>query len=355
MGIRLGADGSSNKKSFKAALETLRNQLTGEEQEIGLTANDLAGARDQEKNFITKLTAPLGRALGEWLLSRPSEPGNSIIDQIKKIDPIAEQVSSGHTFMAIATAGIMASLLPIIAAFSIAGSAVGTDGAAMWAMPWVGAQMGTLWLIGAVRAYIIPVLPFIYMSVFGFVWLTAVLEAAIALVLWAFGWLRLDGEDMLAQASKTGAMLLFGVFILPTLGMLAFLANFTALPLIVGTVEALWATAFWGNQDSPGLTSLLVGLVLITFLSMYLIIHCFGQIFALAHRGLVWLGHQGIGFSENGMLMGTAGAAAAVLGRGMPGLPSIPKVGAYGKNEEDSGGKVKARVPEGRDISDRRS
>ncbi|MCB5205315.1 DotA/TraY family protein [Neorhizobium sp. T786] len=348
-GVRVDEDGSSNSDNIRAALQTLRHLISGEEAEIGLEANDLAGASDQKKNFITKALAPFARSLAEWMMSRPKFPDETIVDQIKRSDPIAEQVSSGHTFMAIAVTGILATLVPVIAAFTIAGSTLGTDGAALWAMPWLGTIFGTLWMIGAVRAYIIPVLPFIYMVIFAGLWLLAVLEAAIAIIVWAFGWLRMDGEDMLAQASKMGAMLLFSVFLMLPIGMLAFIAAFLLLPLLVGTVDVLWSTMWWGNHEDPGLTSMLVGFILSTFLLMYLIIHIFGQIFVIVDRILTWMGQQGHGFSDKGMLVGTAGAAAAVLGKGMPGMPTIPKSGKKDEGGEEGG--VKARSAQKNDTA----
>lgn len=340
-GVRVTEDSSSYSTNIAAALTTLRHLISGEEAEIGLTANDLAGSVDKERNFITKALAKFGRSLAEWMMSKKAGPTDTIVDQIMMSDPIAEQVSSGHTFMAISIAGIMGALVPIIAAFTTPGSIAGTDGAAFWAMPWLGSIFGTLWLVGAARAYIIPVLPFIYMSIFAGFWLLAVLEAMIAMIVWAFGWLRMDGEDMLAQASKMGAMLLFSVFLMPTIGMLAFEAAFILLPLLVGTVDILWSTMWWGNHEDPGLTSMLVGFVLVTFLTMYLTVHVFGQIFVIVDRILTWMGQQGHGFSDKGMLVGTAGAAAAVLGKGMPGMPTIPKSGKKDEGGEEGG--VKAR------------
>jgi hypothetical protein len=185
------------------------------------------------------------------------------------------------------------------------------------------------------------------MWVFAALWLLAVLEAAISLVVWAFSFLRLDGEEFLAQQSKMGAMLLFNIFLMPVLGMLAFMACFELLPLIVGGIEIFWATAFYGQQGGhvTGLGALLVGFVVITFLSMYLVMHIFGQIFNVPDRVIAWFGGNSHGFSDKSLFVALAGGVAGTLGRGMPGLPAIPRPkdgdgnGAAGM----SGGGVKAK------------
>ncbi|MER8547953.1 hypothetical protein NKH41_19730 [Mesorhizobium sp. M1169] len=135
-----------------------------------------------------------------------------------------------------------------------------------------------------------------------------------------------------------GAMLLFQVFLMPVLGLLAFEAAFILLPLIVGGLEVMWATAFFGQTGGHliGPSALLVGYVLITFLSLYLVSHIFGQIFHIPDRVMTWFGAPSHGFSDKSLFVATAGGLAATLGRGMPGLPSIPRPKGERK---DSGGK----------------
>lgn len=344
--VRLGETGSANREHLHAALETLRNALTGLEAEIGVTSSDLAAAADDDANFLTRAIATITRPLSEWVLnwySSGADSDLSTVERMRQSDPIGDQVSSGHYFMWIAYGGIVAVAGLNMGAASWIGSAFGADGAVAWFSTWLYAPLGTLWIIGAVRAYILPILPFIYMWVFAALWLLAVLEAAVALVVWAFSFIRLSGEEFLAEQSKMGAMLLFNVFLMPVLGMLAFMACFELLPMIVGGLELFWATAFYGQTggSAPGLGALIVGLAVITFLSMYLIVHIFGQIFHIPDKIITWFGGSSHGFADKSFFAAVAGGAAAVLGRGMPGLPSMPR--KQDKPEPDpSGGKGSA-------------
>lgn len=340
--IRLGDAGSAGKKNLEAALATVRNLIAGEEAEIQLSANDFAAGGDQESNLLSRLLSPVFRDLGEWAMAK-GDPDDSTVEKMLKSDPIGDQISSGHAFMWIAEGGVVAGFGAITLANTAAGKVIGADGAATWAMAWAAPALGTLWIIGAVRAYVLPVLPFIYVFVFMSLWLLAVLEAAISLIVWAFGFLRMNGDDLLAQQSKMGAMLLFQVMLMPVLGLLAFEASFILLPLIVGGVEVLWAEAFFAQTGGYliGPTALIVGYILITFLTLYLVTHVFGLIFAIPDRIMTWFGASGHGFGDKSLFVATAGGLAAVMGRGGPGLSGLPKGKPKGG---DSGGKGKEPV-----------
>ncbi|TPL45332.1 DotA/TraY family protein [Mesorhizobium sp. B2-4-6] len=343
VGIRLDDGSGSDTALMAGTLATLRNLISGEEAEIQVSANDFAAGGDQSAGILARIVSPVFRDLGEWTVAK-GDPGDSTVQKMLKSDPIGDQISSGHVFMGIAEAGVTAAFVPIALANTAVGKAVGADGAAWWAMGWAAPILGTLWIIGAVRAYVLPILPFIYVWVFMSLWLLAVLEAAISLVVWAFGFIRMDGEELLAQQSKMGAMLLFQVFLMPVLGLLAFEAAFVLLPLIVGGLDIMWGTAFYGQTGGHliGPSALIVGYVLITFLSMYLVTHIFGQIFHIPDRVMAWFGGPSHGFSDKSLFVATAGALAATLGRGMPGLPSIPR--PKKDDGKDSGGKGKANV-----------
>jgi conjugal transfer/type IV secretion protein DotA/TraY len=273
------------------------------------------------------------------VLSKHREPGDSTVETILKSDPVGDAISSGHFFMGVAETGIYSGLVVMTLAFTTAGDIIGADGAAMWAMGWAFPMLGTLWVVGAVRAYILPVLPFIYVWMFAAMWLLAVLEAGIAMVVWAFGFARMNGDELLAEQSKMGTMLTFQVLLMPILGLLAYEACFILLPLIIGGIEVFWSTAFYGQTGGrvPSASSMGVGFVLITFLNVYLTMHLLGQIFHIPNHIMTWFGASGRDFGDKSLFAATAGAAAAALGRGMPGLPGLPK--PKGGDGDNGGGK----------------
>ncbi|MBU1316220.1 MAG: DotA/TraY family protein [Alphaproteobacteria bacterium] len=332
------------------ALEALDTALGAEEAEIGLTANDLAASASDDDNLFSKIMDPVRRDIGEWVLSKGGDPGDTTVQKILKSDPIGDQISSGHTFMGIAEIAIVAALVPIIAAHISPADWAGLDGAATWAMAWIGPQLAILWIVGAVRAYIIPVLPAIYMVLFSITWLLAFFEAMILLVIWAFGWVRMHGDEPLADASKVGATLLFVVFLMPAIGVLSYIGAFQIISLTVGTLDVIWARLFYGNVGTPTMAAMGIGFVVITFLTVYLLVQILGQIQAIPQRIALWFGQNVPGIGDGGMLLGTMTAMTALMGRGVPGVPSVPTSGD--KNDDDAGGKVNPRAADTRDIAD---
>jgi len=323
-------------ESAKHAIEAFRIAIFAEEQEIVVDANDFAFSSDQDSNIFTRFTASMGRDIAEWMATKSNPGSDSTVQQIAKSNPIGDQVQSGHVFMWIATGVIISAFLPIVAAFTAAGWASGAYGAALWAMGWLSPVIGILWTVGAVRAYVLPVLPFMYMFLFASIWLLAFTESLIALGAWALSWIRMDGDDFIAQGSKIGTMLLYQVFLMPALGVLAFCAAFILLPLIIGGVEVLWARASYAQTGGYPihLGTIIVNLVLITMLTMYLTVHVLGQIMNIPNRIIIWAGGQGHEAGDRGLAAGMAMAAASTFGRGLPGLPTF---GAPKGKEDKSG------------------
>lgn len=334
----------------QAALDALDKTLGAEEVEIGLTANDLAASSASDDNLFSKIMDPVRRDLGEWVLSKGGDPKDSTVQKIRKSDPIGDQISSGHTFMTIAEVGIIGALVPIIAAFISPSDWAGLDGAATWAMAWIGPQLLILWVVGAVRAYIIPILPAIYVLMFAFMWLLALFETMILLAVWAFGFIRMSGDEPLADASKMGATLIFVVFLTPVVGILGFIGAFTFITLFVGTLDVFWARMFFGNGGAPTLAALGIGFIVVTFLTVYLLVQILGQIQVIPQRIAMWFGQQGGSFGDGGMMLGTMTAITALMSKGVPGVPNIPKPGE--KKPDGEGGGAKARAAPKNDTAD---
>lgn len=335
------------------ALEALDKALGAEEAEIGLTANDLAASASDDDNLFSKIMDPVRRDIGEWVLSKGGDLGDTTVQKILKSDPIGDQISSGHTFMGIAEIAIVAALIPIIAGFTSPADWAGLDGAALWAMAWIGPQLGILWIVGAVRAYIIPTLPAIYMLLFGVQWLLAFFEMMILLVIWAFGFIRMHGDEPLADASKVGATLIFVGFLMPVVGVLGYIGAFTFIPLVIGTLDVFWARMFFGNVGVPTLPAMGIGFVVVTFLTVYLLVQILGQIQVIPQRIALWFGQNVPGIGDGGMMLGTMTAMTALMSRGVPGVPSMPKSGD--KQGDDAGGKVNARAADMKDVADSKS
>ncbi|HEV7245980.1 MAG TPA: DotA/TraY family protein [Shinella sp.] len=297
---------------IERAFSALALQVSGEAERVNLTANDFASAGDETADFLTKLLGGVARDMAEWATSSGSD-GNAM----------AGLISSGHAMIAGGWAVIAAGA----GAAALAGNAVtrffgaaGVD----WLLDWSKYVVGGLMVIGSLRAYIIPMMPFVFVFMAGMATLAALMEAMIALPLWAMKWLKLDDNgDFAGESVRMGLLLTVNIFLRPVLAVLALCAAYPVFDVTLGTLDRLFATAFLGQTG--GHVVGLVGILVMTGVHMYLTWHAcmkgFGQIWHLPDRVLAWTGQPGTGGEAN-LTSGAFGGMLALAGRG-----NLPKTG----------------------------
>jgi conjugal transfer/type IV secretion protein DotA/TraY len=301
-------------KAIDRAFSILALQVSGEAERVNLSANDFSSAGDENADFLTKLLAPLARSMAEWAATSGADDDT---------DAMSGLISSGHAMIAAGWAAIAAGGTLMVASSNWFSSALGASGAADWFLDWSKWIIGGLMIIGSLRAYVIPMLPFLFMFMAGMATLAAIMEAMIALPLWAMKWLRMDnGSDFAGESVRMGLLLIVNIALRPVLAVLALCAAYPVFDVTLGTLDRLWPMAFLGQTG--GHVVGLVGFVILTLMQMYLIwfvcMKGFGQIWSLPDRVLAWIGQPGSGGEAN-MASGALGGMIAVAGRnGMPKL-----------------------------------
>lgn len=310
-------------QAIDRAFSALALQVSGEAERMNLTANDFASAGDETAGFLTKLLAPVARGMAEWAGSSGSK-GNAM----------ASLISSGHAMIS----GAWGIIGVGAGAAAVAGNAItrffgaaGVD----WLLDWTKYVVGALMIIGSLRAYVIPMMPFIFVFMAGMATLAAIMEAMIALPLWATKWIKLDNSgDFAGESVRMGLLLTVNIALRPVLAVLALCVAYPVFDATLGTLDKLWATAFLAQTG--GHVVGLVGILVMTGMHMYLTWHAcikgFGQIWSLPDRVLVWTGQPGAG-GEAGLTSGAFGGMLALAGRG-----NLPKTGL---RSLASGGKKK--------------
>lgn len=325
------------------ALAALRHQISGETLQGQLSANDLAAAGDASADFLTKVLGPMTRNLGEWLSSSPDA---------SKTDPMGHIVSSGHVMITAAGAAILGGAAVMVGASNWFADALGAGGAASWLLDWSKLAIGVLWLIGAMRAYVLPLMPFLFIMIAAITWAAAILEAMIASLLWALAFLKMDNGDLVGQAQRQGMMLLFNIFLRPVLAVLSLCGAYLLFAVAVSTLDSLWAVAFFGQTGGhiSGLSGLLVSLALKTFIHWTICIKIFGLIASLPDRVGTWFDvPSNAQYGEASHVGGMAAGAAALASRGTPG--AIPTKGlgkVAGGGSDDSAEANNASIRRGR-------
>ncbi|MDZ7603766.1 MAG: DotA/TraY family protein [Hoeflea sp.] len=303
------------------AFSILALQVSGEAERVNLSANDFASAGDESADFLTKLLAPLARSMAEWAATSGADD---------ETDAMSALISSGHAMIAAGWAAIASGGALMVASSNWFSSAIGAGGAADWFLDWSKWIIGGLMILGSLRAYVIPMMPFVFMFMAGMATLAAIMEAMIALPLWAMKWLRMDnGGDFAGESVRMGLLLIVNIALRPVLAVLALCAAYPVFDATLGTLDRLWPMAFLGQTG--GHVVGLVGFVVMTMMQMYLVwfacMKGFGQIWSLPDRVLAWVGQPGSGGEAN-MTSGALGGMIAVAGRnGMPKLAGgmIPK------------------------------
>jgi len=328
--------------SFEApvrnALDTLRYQISGEQLQASLTADDLAAAGDASADFLTKILGPLTRNLGEWLSSSPDA---------SKTDPMGDIISGGHVMIAAAGTAIVAGGAVMVASSNWFADALGAGGAASWLLDWSKLAIGALWLIGAMRAYVLPMIPFLFVIIAAITWAAAILEAMIASLLWGLAFLKLDNGDFIAQGQRQGLMLLFNVALRPALAVLSLCGGYLLFAVSVSTLNALWPTAFYGQTGGhiAGLSGLIVSLALQTFILWTVCIKIFGLIANLPDRVGAWFDvPSNAHYGEAGHVGAMAAGAAAIASRGTPGAIPTKGLGKAAPGATDSESASGARI-----------
>lgn len=275
-------------QAIELAFAALRLQVSGEAERVSLSANDFAAAGDEQAGFLTKMLAPVARSLTEWAATATAVEG----------DAMSALVSSGHAMISIAWGAIAAGGVLMMAASNSVSDALGADGAALWLSDFGKPIIGGFMLIGSIRAYLIPVLPFFFMMMAGVALLSALLEAMIALPIWCMRWMKMDNEQAFAGESvRGGLMLTVDIFLRPVLAILALAGSYPVFNVLLGTLDRMWATAFLAQTGGSvvGLVGFLMLSIIQAYLSWFISLQLFGQSWTLPDRIPRWIGISGSG------------------------------------------------------------
>ncbi|TCL72128.1 DotA/TraY family protein [Rhizobium sp. BK251] len=306
------------------AFAVLRLQVSGEADRAKLSANDFAAAGDESSNFLTKLLAPIARGLAEWGATSSAKSG----------DAMSNLISSGHAMISIAWTALAVGAGAAALAGNKIAKLLGSEGV-MYLLDWSNWVIGGLFFIGAIRAYLIPMLPFIFILISGIALVAALLEAMIALPLWAMKWMRMDnGQDFAGESVRMGLMMTVNIFLRPSLAILAYCGSYPVFDVVLRTLDSMWATAFLGQTGGAivGLIGFLVMQVVLLYLTWYLGFKVYGQSWALPDRILAWIGLPGTA-GESSLAAGAVGGMLTLAGRGQLPKTGLTMLGKGGKSK----------------------
>lgn len=188
--------------------------------------------------------------------------------------------------------------------------------------------IGLLITYGALLSIYVPLIPYVIFT-FGVIgWLLSTIETMVAGPLVALGILSPGGQHELLGKAEPALMLLFNVFLRPSLMILGLIAALLLSSVVVTMInEAFWTTVIKGIYGMGGTKGSAVyanPLAMILFLGAYITLivsalnKCFAAIYIIPEQVMRWIGGQGERYGE-GEAVGevkqtVTGAAASTKG-----------------------------------------
>jgi conjugal transfer/type IV secretion protein DotA/TraY len=226
-------------------------------------------------------------------------------------DPMMGLVSIGK--LMISASGVM------IAAGAVAGYSVsvlgngGTIPAGIATMIQIPAM--TLLAGGSTLTFVLPLTPFIFwvMAVSGFFLL--VVEAIVAVNLWALGHMRMDGDGISGEGGRMGWLMMLSLLMTPVLMVFGFLIGMTIFRVTtalfdIGMNQAL--SGILGGGPFITLAAMLIYTVTTAVVYMLMIERSFSLVATFPGRVLKWMGAGSeLDVDTNTARMGAAAGAAA--------------------------------------------
>ncbi len=260
-------------------------------------------------------------------------------------NPLVQAQSAGYAILVIAQIGFML-LLTITFFMALAGNisvyVLGTGvtnpiGPALQlmfivVMPAVAALFGIMVSFGATLSVYLPLVPFIIFTFGAIGWLTSTIETMVAGPLVALGIIAPGGQHELLGKAEPALMLLFNVFLRPSLMIFGLVAAMLLASVVVGMInDAFWRvmtsiSAGSSSSKSAGeAANVMSPLTLILFLCAYVMLvvaalnKCFAAIHIIPERVMSWVSHQAQSYGEDqalgdiksGVASGAKGAGAA--------------------------------------------
>ena len=266
-------------------------------------------------------------------------------------DPIGNMSDIGHTILIYAT--------PLSIPIAAIATAIGHVASGLGTVIFTGFEF--IAGIGVAYAYVIPMLPLYYVIMLAIGWVTMMVESIIAVVVWAFLWVRMDGDELVDNPQRAGFLVLFNLFLRPTMGILGLIAGMTMMSIVLWLFNKLVVVGIFASQAAASM-ALLGSLATIAgtfYIHWQIITRMLALTTDIPDWVTRWIGVPGGGANDSHHAGAAVGAAVgAAMGSGRHGnvgriASAKPKEkvqlepSGSAKDGRDKGGSSDARAPRG--------
>jgi hypothetical protein len=224
--------------------------------------------------------------------------------------------------------------------------------------------MGWCVTTGGMLGIYTPLIPYVIFTMGAIGWFISVMEAMVAAPFVALGILSPSGHHELLGKAEPGLMILFNIFLRPTLMIVGMMAAMLLTPVVVNMVNSGFAAVMGSIDANPGLLELVIFISAYVSLILTVVNKSFSLIHVIPDRVLTWIGgHAGdssgseaVGAmkSATGAAAGTAAGAAEGAGKAAQGAGKAAQGGhqakadakdAANKHHQVVSGDINAQAP----------
>lgn len=195
----------------------------------------------------------------------------------------------------------------------------------MWVIPAVYAAFGILISLGGLLAIYTPLIPYIYFTFGAIGWLISTVETMVAGPLVALGVISPSGHHEILGKAEPALMLLFNVFLRPSLMIFGLIAAMLLAVVVVTMINQTFKYVVLSFVEAGAVDPLSLIMILAAYVSLLLaaLNKCFAVINLIPQQVMRWISGQGEGVEAP--LESIKGGIGEVSGRAGPGMVSALK------------------------------
>ncbi len=203
--------------------------------------------------------------------------------------------------------------------------------------------------IGGLLAVYTPLIPYIIFIVGVIGWFGSTIEAMVAAPLVALGILSPGGQHELLGKAEPALMLIFNIFLRPTLMIFGLMAGMLLASVAVTIVNATFSSVMSSivGKGSADFISLIFFMVAYVMLILTVLNKCFAMIYIIPTRTMRWIGGQGDDYGEGdamGEVKGAVGGAAGQAAGAAAGAAQLSKEGPKSRGDHGKAANEKERA-----------
>ena len=202
--------------------------------------------------------------------------------------------------------------------------------------------LGLMYTFGGLLAVYTPLIPYIIFFLGAIGWMISTIETIVAAPLVALGILgKGQGHEILGKA-EPALMLLFSVFLRPTLMIFGLMAGMLLSVVVVMMINSTYGGVIGTISRYPGITELIFFLATYVFLILTALNKSFSLIHVVPEKVLRWIGGGGEQYGEEQSMAGIkgevsgAGAGGGQAARQAGGKEGVESAKAAGKEVKES-------------------